>query len=84
MAEPRFTIRYRQHLVAVGLALLVEDAAGTLFVCTGQSLRPFLPGSDGDLARRAATLRALGWVPVPAVAPYSLGDLRRLLDPVAA
>ena len=42
MAEPRFTVRYRQYLPMGGMALLVEDTAGQLYVFTGDNPRPYL------------------------------------------
>ncbi len=82
MAEPRYRIRYRLTTVA-GVAVLIEDEAGHLLVCSRAGLRPYL-GAPHDPARRAALLRHLGWLPVPRVAPYTLAGLRRLLGAVAA
>ena len=81
MAEPRYTVRYRQYLPMGGLALLVEDADGDLYVFTGDTPRPYLHATRRP-TRRAATLRRLGWSPVPVVAAYGLPGLRRLLAPV--
>lgn len=78
-----FTIRYRQHTPIGTVALLVEDATGELHVCTRQGFRPYLHESN-DPIRRAATLRMLGWVQVPAVAPYTREDLSLLLASTAA
>jgi hypothetical protein len=80
MADPQFTIRYRQRTHVDATALLVEDDAGKLHVFTERHLHPYLR-QPGDPDRRASTLRALGWVRVPEVAPYSLASLRRLLCP---
>jgi hypothetical protein len=83
MLTARFTIRYRRRIAPDAVALLVEDDGGQLHVCSRSGLRPFLREAR-DPARRRATLRELGWVPVPAVAPYTLDGLRRLLGPAAA
>ena len=80
MTDPQFTIRYRQRTHVNATALLVEDDAGRLHVFTERHFHPYLR-ECGDPARRASTLRALGWVRVPQVAPYSLAGLRRLLRP---
>ena len=83
MAEPSYTIRYRQHTPAGIVALLVEDDGGRLYVYTGRRLHPYLRRPAAP-ERRAATLRDLGWSPVPTVAPYTLAGLRRLLRTSAA
>ncbi len=77
MPSQRFTIHYRQRTRSGGVAVLVEDSAGQLHVYTGMGLRPYLR-ENPDPARRQATLRRLGWVPVPRVAPYTLDGLQRL------
>jgi hypothetical protein len=78
MDNPRFFIRYWQRTSDDALVLLVEDDCGRLLLCTGQRLRRFLHEAY-DPARRAETLRALGWMPVPEVAPYTLAALQGLL-----
>jgi hypothetical protein len=80
MDEPRFTICYRQYLPIGGLALLVQDTDGGLYVFTGDIPRPYLHASLQPTLR-AATLRRLGWSPVPVVSAYSLLGLRRLIVP---
>lgn len=89
MTTQRFTIRYRQRTSIGEMAVLVEDATGRLHVYTGTGLLPYLRQSaespqDHDSMRRAATLRRLGWVPVPRVAPYTLDGLQRLIGQIAA
>ena len=81
MAHARFTIRYR--LPGPVPALLVEEATGALFTVAPDGVRSHLGGA-GVVPALDARLRRRGWVPVPAVAPYSLAELRRLLDSVAA
>lgn len=83
MTHQRFTIRYRQRTSIGEMAVLVEDTIGRLHVYTGVGLLPYLRQSD-DSARRGDTLRRLGWVPVPRVAPYTLDGLQRLIGQVAA
>jgi hypothetical protein len=77
LSEPHFRIRYRLT-TPTGVALLVEDEAGRLLVCSPSGLYPYLREA-GDPSVRDATIRDFGWVPVPRVAPYTLARLQRLL-----
>jgi hypothetical protein len=83
MINQRFTIRYRQRTTIGEMAVLVEDTTGQLHVYTGAGLLPYLRQSD-NATRRGDTLRRLGWVPVPRVAPYTLDGLQRLIGQIAA
>lgn len=83
MTNQRFTIRYRQRTTIGEMAVLVEDTTGQLHVYTGAGLLPYLRQSR-NAARRIDTLRRLGWVPVPRVAPYTLDGLHRLIGQIAA
>jgi hypothetical protein len=83
MIDRRFTIRYRQRTDIGVTAVLVEDDAGRLHVCTGTELHPYLRGASSP-ERRVETLRQLGWVPVPRVAPYTLDGLQRLVGLLSA
>jgi hypothetical protein len=83
MDDLHFTIRYWQRTHGDTLILLVEDAAGRLLLCTGQGLRRFLHEAY-EPTRRAANLRALGWMPVPEGAPHTFAGLRDLLGPAIA
>ena len=79
LTEPRYTIRLRH----AGAGLVVEDAAGDAYIVSEQGLQCRLTGRR-TLDDLTPTLRRLGWVPVPAVAPYTRAKLRCLLSPLAA
>ncbi len=74
----RFTVRYRQLTNSGTAAVLVEDTTGQLHVYSKAGLIPYLRRGPSR-QRRIETLRRLGWVPVPRVAPYTLEGLQRLI-----
>ncbi len=77
MSEPHYRVRYRLT-TPTGVALLVEDEAGRLLVCSPSGLYPYLREAS-DPSVRDAAIRGFGWAPVPRVAPYTLARLQRLL-----
>ena len=80
MDDARFTIRYR--LPGTIPVLLVEEEAGDLFTIDRRGLHTYHTGA-GDGRATADRLSRQGWLPVPAVAPYTLDELLRLLPPFA-
>ena len=83
MTEPHYTIRLRYAGRPGRVAFVIESAAGDAYIFSGEGLVCCL-ARDFRLAGYVPTLRRLGWVPVPAVAPYSLDALGRLIGPIAA
>ena len=83
MTEPRYTIRLRYAGRRGCTALIVENARGDAFIYTRRGLACRLTGHF-RLAAYTSTLHRLGWVPVPAVAPYTLDALGRLVGLIAA
>lgn len=82
MSEPRYTVRLRYAGRRGVVAFVVEDEDGDAYIYGRAGLCCRL-ARGGALPRRVPTLHRLGWVPVPAVAPYTLAGLRRLLGFVA-
>ncbi len=83
MRDNRYTIRLRYGNRRGQRAVIVEDACGDAYIFDPHGFRCRLHGAH-DLRTLAPTLHRLGWLAVPAVAPYSLSGLRRLLQANAA
>ena len=78
----RYLVRYRCGVGDQRTALVVEDSAGAAYLFAGGRVQGPLAGAHAA-PRLARRLRRLGrWTPVPAVAPYTLGELRRLVGAV--
>lgn len=80
MRGGRYTIRYRRGGSPGQTALVIEDETGSAYLYEGAGLHCRLTGAH-SLARLEETLRRSGWDRVPAVPPYTLDQLRRLLTP---
>ena len=76
----RYTIRYRCNEGATQTALIVEDARGIAYLFRGGSLRQGIHGNtaSASLARVLEDVTKMRWIPVPAVASYTLDELHRL------
>ena len=80
----RYLVRYRCGVGDQRTALVVEDAAGAAYLFAGGRVQGPLAGAHAA-PRLARRLRRLGrWVPVPTVAPYTLGELQRLVGATPA
>ena len=80
MKGERYTIRYRRGGHPEQTALVIEDETGTAYLYERAGLHCRLTRAH-SLARLEDTLHRLGWYRVPAVPPYTLDQLRRLLIP---
>ncbi len=79
----RYTIRYRSDNHAGKTALIVEDDGGAAYLFSGGCLQIRLTGSAPCATLAQLLARRGRWLPVPEVAAYTLGDLRRLTDPAS-
>ncbi len=75
-ATAQFTIRYRCGAPG-GAAFIVDDRDGAAYLLHG-GLQARQVGADASRRLTDALARSANWTPVPAVAPYTLSQLRQL------
>ncbi len=80
----RYTIRYRSDNRAGKTALIVEDDGGAAYLFSGGCPQTRLTGSTPCVTLAQLLARQGRWLPVPEVAAYTLGDLRRLAAPTGS
>ena len=76
-----YTIHFRTFRPGGGVALIVEGDDGMAYLLSGGTLQCGIRGVHPAARLQALLAGVAAWHPVPVVSPYTLPELRALLEP---